>query len=194
MSLDPLNISWASQLRFHQTVSTPHHVISVRGWGWQQGFDGERMGVDSHGGWLWALASQMLLITSQPRPQISWTPFHFYRRSCQISAFSRNSKLCGIQDSASHPHATIALPQAVIQIMESLTLQWKHLRDTISLLTAHPPVCLWQDPQVTTCPTTCFCSEGERPFKSHFPAHEDEGTWHCLGRAPSGGIAWCSQL
>ena len=46
VSLDPLNTSWASQLRFHQTVSTPHHVISVPGWG-GQGFDGERAGVDS---------------------------------------------------------------------------------------------------------------------------------------------------
>ena len=50
MKLDPLSTSWASQLRFHQTVSTPHHVISVPGWGWRQGFNGERMGVDSHGG------------------------------------------------------------------------------------------------------------------------------------------------
>ena len=50
VSLVPLNTSWASQLRFHQTVSTPHHVISVPGWGWRQGFNGERMGVDSHGG------------------------------------------------------------------------------------------------------------------------------------------------
>ena len=50
VSLDPLSTSWASQLRFHQTVSTPHHVISVPGWRWRQGFNGERMGVDSHGG------------------------------------------------------------------------------------------------------------------------------------------------
>ena len=49
--------------------------------------------------------------------------FLLSRRSCQISAFSRNPKLCGTQDSASPPHATVALPQAVIQIMESLTLQ-----------------------------------------------------------------------
>ena len=47
----------------------------------------------------------------------------FSRRSCQISAFSRNPKLCGIQDSASPPHATFALPQAVIQKMEFLALQ-----------------------------------------------------------------------
>ena len=51
------------------------------------------------------------------------TPFLFSRRSCQISAFRRNPKLCGIQDSTSPPHATIALPQAVIQKIESLTLQ-----------------------------------------------------------------------
>ena len=50
VSLDPLSTSWASQLRFHQTVSTSHHVISVPGWGWRQGFNGERMGMDSHGG------------------------------------------------------------------------------------------------------------------------------------------------
>ena len=50
VSLDPLSTSWASQLRFHQTVSTPPHVISVPGWGWMQHFEGERMGVDSHGG------------------------------------------------------------------------------------------------------------------------------------------------
>ena len=49
--------------------------------------------------------------------------FLFSRRSCQISAFSRNPMLCGIQDSASPPHATIARPQAVIQKIESLTLQ-----------------------------------------------------------------------
>ena len=41
VSLDPLSTSWASQLRFHQTVSTPHNVISVPGWWWRQGFDGE---------------------------------------------------------------------------------------------------------------------------------------------------------
>ena len=49
VSLDPLSTSWASQMRFHQTVRTPHHVILVPGSGWGQGFDGERMGVDSHG-------------------------------------------------------------------------------------------------------------------------------------------------
>ena len=49
--------------------------------------------------------------------------FSPFQEKLQISAFSRNPKLCGTQDSASPPHATIALPQAVIQIMESLTLQ-----------------------------------------------------------------------
>ena len=39
------------------------------------------------------------------------------------------------------------------------------------------------------CPPTCFCSQGERPLKSHFPAHGDEGTWPCPQRAPSGGLA-----
>ena len=46
LSLDPLSISWASQLRFHQRVSTPQNVLSVprfqgggrdlmeRGWVW----------------------------------------------------------------------------------------------------------------------------------------------------------------
>ena len=38
-------------------------------------------------------------------------------------------------------------------------------------------------PQVTTCPPTCSCPEGEPPLKSHFPAHVDEGTWRCPGRA-----------
>ena len=123
VSLDPLSTSWAIQLRFHQRVSTPYYVISVPGWGWRQGLDGERMGVDSHGGCLSALASQMLLTTSQPHPQISWIPFQFSRKSCHISAFSRNPKLCGIQDSSNPPHATIPVPQAIIQIMESLTIQ-----------------------------------------------------------------------
>ena len=41
--------------------------------GWRQGFNGERMGVDSPGGSLCALASKMLLTESQPHPQISWT-------------------------------------------------------------------------------------------------------------------------
>ena len=39
-------------------------------------------------------------------------------------------------------------------------------------------------PQVTTCPPTCSFTEGEPPLKSHFPAHGDEGTWRCPGRAP----------
>ena len=39
-------------------------------------------------------------------------------------------------------------------------------------------------PQVTVCPPTCSCPEGEPPLKSHFPAHGDEGSWHCSGRAP----------
>ena len=37
--------------------------------------------------------------------------------------------------------------------------------------------------QVTTCPPTCSCPEGEPPLKSHFPAHGDEGSWRCPGRA-----------
>ena len=40
-------------------------------------------------------------------------------------------------------------------------------------------------PQVTSCPPTCSCPEGETPLKSHFPAHGDEGNWHCPGRAPA---------
>ena len=39
-------------------------------------------------------------------------------------------------------------------------------------------------PQVTTCPPTCSCPEGEPPLKSHFPAHGDEGNWRCPGMAP----------
>ena len=39
-------------------------------------------------------------------------------------------------------------------------------------------------PQVTTCRPTCSCLEGEPPLKSHFPAHGDEGTCCCPGRAP----------
>ena len=39
-------------------------------------------------------------------------------------------------------------------------------------------------PQVTTCPPTCSCPEGEPPLKSHFPAYSDEGSWHCPGRSP----------
>ena len=39
-------------------------------------------------------------------------------------------------------------------------------------------------PQVTTCPPTCSCPEGEPPLKSHFPAHGDVGTWRCPERAP----------
>ena len=50
LSLNSLCISWASQLRFHQTVSTPQNVLSVQVPGWRQGFKGERMGVDSQGG------------------------------------------------------------------------------------------------------------------------------------------------
>ena len=38
-------------------------------------------------------------------------------------------------------------------------------------------------PQVTTCPPTCSCPEGEPPLKSHFLAHGDEGNWRCPGRA-----------
>ena len=29
LSVDPLSISWAFQLRFHQTLSTPQNVLSV---------------------------------------------------------------------------------------------------------------------------------------------------------------------
>ena len=39
-------------------------------------------------------------------------------------------------------------------------------------------------PQVTTCPPTCSCPEGVLPLKFHFPAHGDEGSWHCPQRAP----------
>ena len=39
-------------------------------------------------------------------------------------------------------------------------------------------------PQVTTCPPTCSYPEGQPPLKFHFPAHGDEGTWRCPGRAP----------
>ena len=95
-------------------------------------------------GWVWTLMALTLssgLQDASHRIPASSTDlldsFLFARRSCQISAFSRNLKLCGIQDSASPLPATIALPQAVIQKMESLALQWKHLKDPISILTAH---------------------------------------------------------
>ena len=70
----------------------------------------------------------MLLKAPQPHPQLSWTPFLLSRRSCQISAFSRNQKLCGIQDSASPAHPPTPLLQAVLQKTESLPLESKHLR------------------------------------------------------------------
>ena len=47
VSLDPLSTSWASQLRYHQTVSITHHVISVPGWG------GGRALMER--GWVWTL-------------------------------------------------------------------------------------------------------------------------------------------
>ena len=37
LSLDTLNNSWASQLRFHQTASTPQNVLSVSGSGVEVG-------------------------------------------------------------------------------------------------------------------------------------------------------------
>ena len=37
LSLDTLSISWASQLRFDQTVSTPQNVLSVPGSGVEAG-------------------------------------------------------------------------------------------------------------------------------------------------------------
>ena len=39
-------------------------------------------------------------------------------------------------------------------------------------------------PQVTTCPSTCSCPEGESPLKSHFDAHGDEGIWAAQGGLP----------
>ena len=42
-------------------------------------------------------------------------------------------------------------------------------------------------PLVTMCPQTCSCPEGEPPLKSQFPAHGDEGTWHCPAKAPVEG-------
>ena len=39
-------------------------------------------------------------------------------------------------------------------------------------------------PQVTMCPPIFSCPEGELCLKSHFPAHGDEGSWSCPGRAP----------
>ena len=39
-------------------------------------------------------------------------------------------------------------------------------------------------PQVSTCPPTCSCQEGEPPLKSHFHAHLDEGIWAAQGGLP----------
>ena len=39
-------------------------------------------------------------------------------------------------------------------------------------------------PQVTMCPPICSCPERELRLNSHFPAHGDEGSWSCRGRAP----------
>ena len=81
-------------------------------------------------GWVWTLMG--LTLSSGLQDASHTTPasstdlldsFLSSRRSCQISAFSRNLKLCGIQDSASPPHATVALSQGVIQKMGSLALQ-----------------------------------------------------------------------
>ena len=81
-------------------------------------------------GWVWTLRGLTLssgLPDASHRIPASSTDLLdsllFSRRSCEISAFSTKKKLCGIQDSAIPPHATIALPQAVIQKMESLALQ-----------------------------------------------------------------------
>ena len=61
--------SWGSTRQWvHHKMCTQSQVR-----GWKLGFNGEKMRVDSPGGWLWPLASEMLLTTSQPRPQISWT-------------------------------------------------------------------------------------------------------------------------
>ena len=47
------------------------------------------------------------------------------------------------------------------------------------------------EPQVTTCPPICSCPEGELRLKSHFPAHGDESSWSCPGRAPVvGSLVW----
>ena len=95
------------------------------------------MGVDSQGG----LTLSSGLPDASPRIPASSTDLLdsllFSRRRCQISPFSRNTKLCGIQDSDRPPHATVAIPQAVIQKIVSLALQTKHIKDRISLLTAH---------------------------------------------------------
>ena len=39
-------------------------------------------------------------------------------------------------------------------------------------------------PQVSTCPPTCSCQEGEPPLKSHFHAHGNEGIWAAQGGLP----------
>ena len=123
VSLNPLSISWAFQLRFHQTVSTPQNVLSVPGSGVEAGLQWR----EDACGLSWGLTlSSGLPDASHNIPASSpdlLDSFLFSRRSCQISAFSRNPKLCGIQDSDSPPHASTALPQAVIQTMEFLPLQ-----------------------------------------------------------------------
>ena len=43
-------------------------------------------------------------------------------------------------------------------------------------------------------PSNLLLLRGRSSLKSHFPAHGDDGTWRCPGRAPSGGLAWCGQL
>ena len=70
----------------------------------------------------------------------------------------------------------------------------EHLRDPASPLPARPQVRPGQEPQVTTCPPTRSCPEGEPPVKYHFPAHGDDGSWRCPRRAPTEGQAFCGQL
>ena len=43
-------------------------------------------------------------------------------------------------------------------------------------------------------PTNLLLPRRRTSPQSPFPAHVDEGTWCCPGRAPSGGHSWNGQL
>ena len=161
--------------------------------GWRQGFNGERMGVDSQGGSHWALASQMLLPESQPRPQNSWT------LSSSPGEAARSMPSVGTR---SYVGSRIlpALHMPLSHFLRQSFRKWSPLLSNESISRIVFPY--WQPIFRCDCdrtpshhgPTNLLLSRGSTSPQVPLSRTWRWGPLGCPRRAPSGGQAWCGQF
>ena len=118
----------------------------------------------------------MLLTESLPRPSVSWTLSSFPgeaarslpsvgTRSYWDPGFCQPSTCHNRTSSVSHSENGV--PRSAMKASQGSYFPTDRSSSGVIVT----------GPQVSTCPPTCSCQEGELPLKSHFHAHGDEGIW-----------------